>query len=306
MEDKSETNMNFIHLEVLFICTLFISLAFCYPSSFVQINLQPRLFAKLSRNLFGPDIARIERPKNCNSEVCVTFISCNRPHFLELNFKRLLTHFQTYEPWLCYDLNWIDQATPNRTRFSQAYDFNKRLWASKKSGYAFAFTHAFSMCQAPYMLIVEEDLVIREDVNFPLISHAIDLLKQLPHDVYGIVMHEVWMDRSDKLTKVDGKTKYADLNTWTLKRRRYQWNNGGILVRMSNVHELLAKAPYISEKQFGSVAQELGFIYAVMVRGEQPFKNWVLSEWFFDHIATDNVAFSAIRNPEGCSGESFS
>lgn len=244
---------------------------------------------------------------NCTEpELCITFISCNRPYFLELNLQRLLAHINRLEPWLCYEMNWIDQATPNRSRFSEAYKFHKRLLISKKTGYPFSFTHAFSMCQAPYMLLLEEDIILKEDVNFPLISHALELLKSFPDRIYGIVMRRVWKSPGDRFIPINGTTQYANMSAWNVRRGLYRWNNGGILVRMSNVHQILARAPYLSEEQFSTETKKLGFTYAIMgPTGSTPFTDLYINTWFFDHAGEDGNA-SSIHNKEICSGESFS
>lgn len=272
----------------------------------------PRFHSKSIENVIDSSIIeRIKRPQCAKPEMCVTFISCNRPHLLEENFKKLLTHLSKKEPWLCYELNWVDQATPNRTKYSTSYDFNKRLLISKKAGYAFAFTHVFSMCQASYMLILEEDLILRDDVDFPLISHALELLKRQPSNVYGVVMRPLWYEHGDEFVKIDGNTSYKNMSAWQVRRRRYQWNNGGLIVRMDNVHKLLSRGPYKSEEQFSARARNFGYTYVLMDTSNAPFpdpgpgKRGRNRKWFFDHRAADRKN-SAIRNRKGCAGESFS
>lgn len=253
-----------------------------------------------------PDPVTKKTNKSCtNFDVCVTFISCNRGHLLRRAMKNLVTHLNTKEPWLCYELVWIDQATPDRDRFTKLYNFHKRLLVYRRQGYPFAFNYAFNLCQAPYILIIEEDLILQKNTSFPLISHTIELLNKLPYAVYGIVMRQVLRGSRTKTVRYDGSTKYANMTAWGMRREKFRWNNGAIIARMKNVNEMLSRGPYLSEKKFSGVVRSLGMHYAILdwnLDGPPP-SGELTETFFFDHVA-DDVSVSAVRGTS-CFGESW-
>jgi len=214
----------------------------------------------------------------------------------------LFNHLDTVEPWLCYETIWIDQATENRQRFSDRFRFHTRLFFSKRVGLPTAFTYAFSLCTTPYIMLMEDDWLIN-NTHFPVISHSLELIKKLPHQVYGVMLRKVEM-QGRTLRRYDGTTKYANSSAWAFLDRATAFNNPVTIHRMSNIQEMLKVEGYRSEGLFSRVARKMKYHYVSLDwprKGEENASPRMIRDYFFDHIGKKY----ANRN-NMCNGESFS
>lgn len=117
-----------------------------------------------------------------NPELCVLFISCNRPALLEKTLRSVYWHMQAVEPSLEWEAVLVDQATPGHTRrrFAEEYEFDMRVYSAEPRGNGWPYNVGIAgLCRAPYVALFEDD--------FPLCN-----LKQIPICRRRALCLELW------------------------------------------------------------------------------------------------------------------
>lgn len=222
---------------------------------FSSLGIQPVLDGPIIREV-DYNMMRNARRYNCEPDICISFFSCNRPDYFRQTLTAFMSFIQKYEKDLCYELNWFDQATPNREQFSRMYNFDKRVFIAKKSGYAISFDTAFRMCQAKYILLMEEDWMIYPHVNWSVLSFMMDLLDNAPTEVYGITLRAKALLSKMAHYRVKSST-IGMTNLWAFVRTDDMFMNGGTLYRMSNIREMMkVDGAYLSEEQFSRIGKQ--------------------------------------------------
>jgi hypothetical protein len=218
--------------------------------------------------------------------ICLSVLSCDRPYYLKSALSALQWHLDRNEPCLDYELHWIDQATIDRQYFLSRYRFHKTAFYYRRQGIPMAFLQAISFCTLPYILFVEEDRVMHQ-VSIPLISHAIELLRLAPFNIYGVVLQQepvvgefggpvrLWKNLSSPYP--------LPSEVWQFLSRRYMWVNAGTVYRMANVLAMVAHRNYRTEEDFSDTAKQLRFtpIFLKLGPGHRP-PPW--TPGFFTHL----------------------
>jgi hypothetical protein len=192
-----------------------------------------------------------------------------------------------------------------RPYFVNKYRFHKCAFYARRQGHPAAFKQAFLFCTRPWVLLVEEDRVVQENIGFPIISHSIELLKSAPFQIYG-----VFLQAEDVRSRMfGGPVREIQLTSpytsparaWQFIERPYMYINGASVYRMANIREMLVEGDYTDEGQFANVAKQLNYtpIFFTQEREESPPEQ---SPAFFIH---NSEYHRSTHRDNVCMGESW-
>jgi hypothetical protein len=165
---------------------------------------------------------------------------------------------------------------------------------------------AFTLCTAPYILMLEEDWVFRK-TDIPILGNLVDILTELDktaHNVYSMCI---------KILYVAGPIKRYDVYThnlkparvWVWTNRRNRFYNGGCMYRMSNINEMRKREDFSSEKHWMGLARRMGYDYGVWdTEGRTRISSKTMPDFpiFVDHMG---IGDSAAAGTGKCFGEVF-
>jgi hypothetical protein len=180
--------------------------------------------------------------------LCIAVISANRPEYLRPVLRALHDFLKVTEPNLVYHLIWIDQGTPDRAEFLQAYHFNKTFFFDRRMGNAVSFRLAFSQSQCEFLFLLEEDW-LAVDPTVPWFSHSISLLRAATEDVYCILLRKVWFNGPVTPTGVQSCVIPSGV-LWKFGVRPYHYTNGAAVYRMSSLQRISRAGGFDFEVQF--------------------------------------------------------
>jgi hypothetical protein len=234
--------------------------------------------------------------------ICITFVSCQRPDLLNQTLLAIMDHVTRYEPCLDYELHWVDQATKERVYFASRFRFEKRVLFSRRQGYAYAFRAVFFLCTLPYILIIEEDWIIKH-YPFPLISHSIEMIKSAPFNVYGVIIH--WQTVVGRFggpcVKDEFASPYGPGLVWRFITCGYLYTNGPTVYRMENLRRMLEKDKYYSEWGFAQVAKGMNYTLVFPRKPEEKRVPLGGSHAYFTHAGYGR----STNRRDVCQGESY-
>ena len=107
----------------------------------------------------GP-LAPTPRPLSLTPEVCVCVLSCQRLDLLRTTLHSVVSHLESDESSVAYELVWVDNGSDeaDRQRLHSEFHFEKALFLGTNYGMAYGFnTLFFRLCSARYFLTLEED-----------------------------------------------------------------------------------------------------------------------------------------------------
>ena len=235
------------------------------------------------------------RPQTKNSLrscLCITFISCARRDYMNVSLTRLMDFVDKFEPGLCYELNWIDQAMAGRDEFARRFKFHRRALFWKAQGYPLAFTLAFLLCPHDFIFLMEEDWLLNDKVAQPFLSLAMDLLNSGPRELYGILLRDLPLPTA--VRPCDIRTEnFGAYRVWMFMNQVHHFNNGATVYRMWNIRNMLQQGPYTGELEFGHIARKLGYHFGFYV--EPPSKDKPgRTHGFFTHIGLSSTRHSNV------------
>ena len=102
----------------------------------------------------------IARHLTFSPTLCVCVLSYKRLDLLRVTLTSIVTHLETVERGLAYEIVWVDNGSDDaeRHRLHNEFAFEKALMLGSNYGMAYGFnTLFFRLCSAPYFLTLEED-----------------------------------------------------------------------------------------------------------------------------------------------------
>jgi hypothetical protein len=108
-------------------------------------------------------------------------------------------------------------------------------------------------------MIVEEDRMVHK-LSMPLISHAIELLRSAPFNIYRVFLQQELVEGF-----YGGPVRLQNLSplysmpsaVWQFLHRRYMWINGAAVDGMANVHEMQHNIAGLHGTRFGLPSMEV-------------------------------------------------
>lgn len=240
----------------------------------VIAETEPNISDKYANNNF----VLTKKPK-----ICITFISCGRSDYLNQTIFPLMDHVHKYEKKLRYELHWIDQAMRERQYFNERLHFHKRVYYYKALGYQTAFKTAFFICQAPYILLMEEDFLLVRGEKVPFIKYYIEILKNTNASLYGLLVRTLY--KEGPIRKYDVITQnYGQRTAYGFAWRRYGWNNGAIIMKMREIQWIMNRTDYVNEFLLGRFARNHGYHYGYSIFTNDTWENATHFTGYMEHI----------------------
>lgn len=110
-----------------------------------------------------------------NPEICIVFISFNRPSLLKYTSSLVFKHLKYTEPNLTYESILIDQASPKDSLFTDLFDIY--VYSKEPKGFAWPFNLAyFGICKSEYIAVFEDDWSLK-NVKIEIFRKSIDAIK---------------------------------------------------------------------------------------------------------------------------------
>lgn len=196
--------------------------------------------------------------------ITIFFVSCGRSIYLYQTVQKLLDHIIKYEKNLKYELSWLDQTTLNRSDIQSRFRFNKRFLYDKSIGIEKAIHNAFLNCDTKYILILEEDWLLRDEVYFPFITESLDIMESNHPNIYGVLLREEYFNpgRLTNLTIKNDKLNKA-FNGFTHDKWEFMYTNGATLYKMSTIKEFIRQKGAGTEPAFSLAAKSMNTRYFV-------------------------------------------
>ena len=102
----------------------------------------------------------LARSLTLSPDLCVCVLSHKRLDLLRTTLASIVTHLETTETAVAYELVWVDNGSDEAERqaLAREFRFEKALMLGTNYGMAFGFNSLFfRLCTAPYFLSLEED-----------------------------------------------------------------------------------------------------------------------------------------------------
>jgi hypothetical protein len=142
---------------------------------------------------------------------------------------------------------------------------------------------------------LEEDWLLVND-SLPWLTLSIDLLRNSPENVYGILLRSEPMDGEiERLSVLSCARSFGAV--WKFKSRPWHYVNGPTVYRMSSIRRIFAVEGYSDEWAFASQAKRMQYTPAFCTESE-PRPIDVPAR--FAHIGKDSAHFG-----QACSGISY-
>lgn len=136
----------------------------------------------------------------------IAVISCNRINYLNLSISSIYNHIKKYENDIYVTFINFDQGTPNREVMYKTYNI-RNVFYMNPFGYTYSFTLLFSYLYSQYILLLEEDWIVINNIeekikyrNFLYISMYV-LSKS--KSIYGLYLRQ--HNYGNKTKRVDNR-----------------------------------------------------------------------------------------------------
>jgi hypothetical protein len=136
-----------------------------------------RNMATSTSQITNPSEPRVKRSnfpqtKADAPHICLAFLSCcDRTDLLNHTMAAVIRHMEEDEPSvLRYEIAWVDNGSqPDKTQeIADAYQIEHALRLPRNMGLAYGMNLLiFNLCQAPYILLLEEDWLYLDEVVAP-------------------------------------------------------------------------------------------------------------------------------------------
>lgn len=226
---------------------------------------------------------------NKSSILLIAIISCNRYSYLNRTLLSLNNHLKLYDNNLRYNYLYVDQGTIQREEI--IYTFNlHNVVLMNPMGYALSFNVIFSYLYTKYILFLEEDWEIVNDIEKYLfhpsfIKESIKLLDKVKV-VYGILLREspnINVDYSLIINTSMGKHILFVLNP---PKKRYNFINGASIYRTKDLKRLnYYISEWLTSEFFRKNDYKLGFTY----KGLKGDKNSTEKQYVMRHIGMNST-----------------
>lgn len=221
-----------------------------------------------------------------NPVVTIFFVSCGRSCYLYQTVQRVLDHIMMYERDLAYELSWIDQTTTNKSDIQNRFRFNKRIFYDKGIGIEKAIYSAFRNCDTKYILLMEEDWFLKQEVNFPFITESIEIMESIHPNIYGVLLREEYIitDTIKNLT-IKNKKLNKEFHGFTHDVWKFMYTNGATLYKMSMIRK------FIKLKGAGT---ELALSKAAKILNQRYFVHYWNEKYHFTNCVGPTIYCSQI------------
>jgi hypothetical protein len=136
------------------------------------------------------------------------------------------------------------------------------------------------MCDLPYILLLEEDWILGP-ISFPIISHAIEVLRSAPSKVFGLTLSPLHLPKGPGglVQSVTVKSPYmSPAVIWVFIKAVMLYTNNPSVYRMDIIRKILQFGGYKGEGQFSDLAREMGYTLA-LIRDKPHIKVFPRHTW---------------------------
>ena len=142
----------------------------------------------------------IDRHLTLSPQLCVCVLSHQRLDLLRTTLRAIVSHLETVERGLPYELVWVDNGSneTDRQALHREFRFEKALLLGTNYGMAYGFNSLFfRLCSAPYFLTLEEDWEWLGDGNRVGGNALRDAISVLRHDtgISGVFLRPDTLDQ---------------------------------------------------------------------------------------------------------------
>lgn len=111
--------------------------------------------------------------------LCIAFVSCGRLAYLRKTVASAFEHIEAFEPTLKYETLWVDQNPSDYSaEIAASFPFTARVVASQAMGFAWPRNVILEMCNAPFLLVLEEDFPLIAGIEKTISSGRADFLAE--------------------------------------------------------------------------------------------------------------------------------
>lgn len=199
------------------------------------------------------------------TSLLVAVIACNRYIYLNNTLFSFTKHILKYEKRLKYNIIYLDQGTKQRLYIKFTYKILNTVFMNAV-GYALSFNIIFSYLYTKYVLLLEEDWKVVNNIE-KLIIHpsfikeSILILDKIKI-IYGILLREtkdVYVNFSVNVTTVMGK---HILHIIQPPKNRNTFTNGASIYRTLDLKHLKNyESEYSASQFFRKNKYRMGFTY---------------------------------------------
>lgn len=213
----------------------------------------------------------------------LAIIACNRYNYLNRTLKSLYLHIKLYEQDLDYATLFFDQGTVERYEIIEIYKL-KNTFLFNPCGMELSFNTLFSYVYSNFVFILEEDWVVKKDVESEIlhpsfIKEAILILSKV-NSIYGIILREthhfeIYRNLTVKTT-MGNHILYIGLLV-----RSYAYTNGASIYRTKNLKEIEL---YNGELKVSIIFLKKGYKIGFTYKGRKGKKDDIYYQHVMDHI----------------------
>lgn len=203
--------------------------------------------------------------KDSKTLLLIAIFSCNRYYYLNKTLTAFSNHLNLYENDLIYNIIYLDQGTTQRVIISLNFKIRNIIFMNP-SGYTLSFNIVFSYLYTKYILLLEEDWEVVEDIE-KLIFHPsfitesiliLDLIKI----VYGILLRNINDIYVNCTLNVSTKMGKHVLYILQPQKNRYSFTNGASIYRSSDLKHIKYYINELTTSQyFRKNKYRMGFTY---------------------------------------------
>lgn len=208
----------------------------------------------------------------------ISIISCNRLEYLNKSLFYITNHINKYENNLYISFISIDQGTLNREIIFEKYKVSNNFFLNPK-GYAYSFSILFSYLYMKYVLILEEDWLIVDNVVKNLIFSnflytSLNLLSDA-NNIYGLYLRQHIKGKSiKKINKKLNITYFEVIQPFS----HACYTNGASIYKTKNLIIMdYGVNETMTQRKCTELKFHIGFIY-------WKFKNDKYTDYIFRHI----------------------
>lgn len=223
------------------------------------------------------------------SIILIAVISCNRYKYLNTSMLSLIKHLALYEKNIHYNILYVDQGTIQRDEVISKYKLHNVVLMNP-SGYSLSFNIIFSYLYTKYILLLEEDWEIVDDIEKQIlhpsfIKESILILEKVKV-IYGLLLrelHDISVNYSLIISTCMGKHTLYVLKP---PSNRFSYTNGACIYRSNDLKRLKYYTnEFYASQFFKSINYNLGFTY----KGLSGKRNSTNVQFIMKHIGKNST-----------------